>query len=40
MYWSFLDMAYWIVFPSWSFGECRHRYTVYSLMDMAYWMSK
>ncbi|GKA81250.1 hypothetical protein Tco_0787942 [Tanacetum coccineum] len=34
-----LDMAYWILFPSWS-GECRHRYAVSSLMDTAYWMSE
>ncbi|GKC75908.1 zinc finger, CCHC-type containing protein, partial [Tanacetum coccineum] len=35
-YWSFLDTAYWILFPSWSLVKCRHRYAVSSLMDMAY----
>ncbi|GJU99332.1 hypothetical protein Tco_1328603 [Tanacetum coccineum] len=25
------------LFPLWSFGECRHRYAVSSLMDTAYW---
>nr|GEV70073.1 hypothetical protein [Tanacetum cinerariifolium] len=29
-----------ILFPSWSFGECRPRYAISSLMDMAYWMSE
>ncbi|GJT80388.1 hypothetical protein Tco_1054730 [Tanacetum coccineum] len=26
--------------PLWSLVKCRHRYTVYSLMDTAYWMSE
>ncbi|GJS37272.1 hypothetical protein Tco_0535654 [Tanacetum coccineum] len=39
-YWSFLDTAYWILFPSWSLVKCRHRYAVSSLMDMAYWLSE
>ncbi|GKA30089.1 hypothetical protein Tco_0716334 [Tanacetum coccineum] len=29
-----------ILFPLWSFGECRHRYAVSSLMDTAYWLSE
>ncbi|GJX34997.1 hypothetical protein Tco_0246554 [Tanacetum coccineum] len=29
-----------ILFPSWSFVKCRHRYAVSSLMDTAYWMSE
>ncbi|GJV48670.1 reverse transcriptase domain-containing protein [Tanacetum coccineum] len=29
-----------ILFPLWSFGECRHRYTVSSVMDTAYWLSE
>ncbi|GJT23896.1 ABC transporter C family member 8-like protein isoform X1 [Tanacetum coccineum] len=29
-----------ILFPLWSFGECRHRYAVSSLMDAAYWLSE
>ncbi|GKC04317.1 hypothetical protein Tco_0995927, partial [Tanacetum coccineum] len=39
-YWSFLDTAYWILFPSWSLVKCRHRYAVSSLMDTAYWLSE
>ncbi|GJS47118.1 ribonuclease H-like domain-containing protein [Tanacetum coccineum] len=27
-----------ILFPLWSFGECRHRYAGSSLMDTAYWL--
>ncbi|GJS82011.1 zf-CCHC domain-containing protein [Tanacetum coccineum] len=29
-----------ILFPSWSFVKCRHRYAVSSLMDTAYWLSE
>ncbi|GJY98906.1 putative reverse transcriptase domain-containing protein [Tanacetum coccineum] len=29
-----------ILFPLWSFGECRHRYAISSLMDTAYWLSE
>ncbi|GJT83588.1 hypothetical protein Tco_1057930 [Tanacetum coccineum] len=29
-----------ILFPLWSFVECRHRYAVSSLMDTVYWMSE
>nr|GEW21932.1 hypothetical protein [Tanacetum cinerariifolium] len=39
-YWSSLDMTYWILFPSWYFVKCRHRYAVSSLMDTAYWVSE
>ncbi|GJX00358.1 hypothetical protein Tco_0184271, partial [Tanacetum coccineum] len=40
VYWSFLDTAYWILFPSWSLVKCRHRYGVSFLMDTAYWLSE
>ncbi|GJV66467.1 hypothetical protein Tco_1481976 [Tanacetum coccineum] len=29
-----------ILFSSWSSVKCRHKYTISSLMDMAYWMSE
>ncbi|GKA29202.1 putative reverse transcriptase domain-containing protein [Tanacetum coccineum] len=29
-----------VLFPLWSFGECRHRYAVSFLMDTAYWLSE
>nr|GEZ88098.1 hypothetical protein [Tanacetum cinerariifolium] len=38
--WSFLDAAYWILFPSWFLVKCRHGYVVSSLMDTAYWLSE
>ncbi|GKB42913.1 hypothetical protein Tco_0887855, partial [Tanacetum coccineum] len=31
---------YSILFPLWSFGECRHGYAVSSFMDTAYWFSE
>nr|GEZ83340.1 hypothetical protein [Tanacetum cinerariifolium] len=39
-YWSFLDTAYWILFPLWSLVKCRHRYAVSSLIDMVYCLSE